>query len=187
MHGKFGLLSPGKRAATVPSFFFLPFVPLCTMFFCFHTTGCEVCTFMTDGSGIFSMRTNVGACRIHEGGGKVRHKQVCTKVDSEGYKNSPSLCSTRGSNLGSSDLNGPKGGRAFWCLPLSGISWTQAVIWLFHLSICSLVLPSPVAHSVLSLFLLLTQSPSYFPEISLIFFSFRDRLFCIALVFSWVF
>ena len=35
----------------------------------------------------------------------VRHKQVCTKVDSEGQKNCPSPSPTRGSNPGFSDLN----------------------------------------------------------------------------------
>ena len=51
-----------------------------------------------------------------------------------------------------------KGGRALSCLPPV---WNlRAVIW-FHHSICSLViLPSPVAHSVISLFLLLARSPS---------------------------
>ena len=41
----------------------------------------------TDGYGIFNMRTNLGACRTHEGGGGGgRHKQVCTSVDSETEK-----------------------------------------------------------------------------------------------------
>ena len=56
----------------------------------------------------------------------------------------------------------------FWCLPPV---WNlRAVIW-FHLSICSLViLPSPVAHSVFSFFLLLAQSPAYFSEMAVHFF-----------------
>ena len=35
----------------------------------------------------------------------VRHKQVCTRVDSEEQKNGLSPCPTRGSNPGSSDSN----------------------------------------------------------------------------------
>ena len=53
----------------------------------------------TDGFGIFTMHTNLG------GGRGVRHKQVCTRVDSEGQKNRPSPCPTRGSNPRSSDFN----------------------------------------------------------------------------------
>ena len=49
------------------------------------------------------------------------------------------------------------------------------------------ILPSPVAHSVLSLFLLFAQSPAYFTEMSLYVFVSRDRLFCIALDFSCCF
>ena len=37
---------------------------------------------------IFNMRTNVAACHTRRG---VRHKQVCTRVDSEGQKNYSSL------------------------------------------------------------------------------------------------
>ena len=49
---------------------------------------------------------------------------------------------------------------------LSHVWNLRTLIW-FHLPTCSLVLlPSPVAHSVLSLFLILTQPPAYFAEIS---------------------
>ena len=56
---------------------------------------------------------------------------------------------------------------SFWCPPPPSLPvWNlYAVIW-FHLCSCSLViLPSPVAHSVF-LFLLLAQSPTYFPSIN---------------------
>ena len=48
----------------------------CTVFSCFHTTGCEAYSVMTDGYRIFNMHTKGG----------VRHKQVCTRVDPEGYR-----------------------------------------------------------------------------------------------------
>ena len=71
----------------------------------------------------------------------------------------------------------------FWCL-LPDPCWNRRAVMWFHLSICSLViLPSLVAYSIFSLFLLLAQSPAYFPEISVFFFSSSDRLFCIAFVF----
>ena len=37
------------------------------MFTCFSTTGCEACSFTTDGSGIFNVSAHLGACRTHEG------------------------------------------------------------------------------------------------------------------------
>ena len=49
------------------------------------------------------MRTNLGACCAHEGG--VRHKQVCTRVDSDGQKLFLTLPRRRESNPGSSDLS----------------------------------------------------------------------------------
>ena len=74
-----------------------------------------------------------------------------------------------------------KGGRALLMPPPPPVWNLRAVIW-FHLSICCLaILPSPAAHSVFSL-PWLTQSPAYFPEMSLNFFFSRDRLFCITLV-----
>ena len=45
-------------------------------------------------------------------------------------------------------------------------------------------LSSPAVHSVFSWFLLLAQSPAYFPEISFNFFFLKISLFCIGLVFS---
>ena len=102
MHRKFGLLSPGKvssHSTALPSFF-----SLCVVFLFFHTTDCEAYSFTIDGYGIFNASTNLGA---HEGG--VRHKQVYTRVDSEGQKKGfcSSPCSARGSNPGSSDLVNP--------------------------------------------------------------------------------
>ena len=35
------------------------------VFLCDHTTGCEAYSFMTDGYGIFNVRTNLGACSIY--------------------------------------------------------------------------------------------------------------------------
>ena len=42
---------------------------------------------------------------VHYTGTGVRHKQICTRVDSEGQKNCSSPCATRGSNSGSWCLN----------------------------------------------------------------------------------
>ena len=71
-------------------------------------------------------------------------------------------------------LCGPKGGWALLMSPPYLQSQGRHLIPSFY--------PSPVAHSVFSLFLLLARSPAYFPEVSLNLFS-RDRLFCIALMF----
>ena len=38
------------------------------VFLCGHTTGCEAYFCTTDGYGILNLRTNVGACRTHDGG-----------------------------------------------------------------------------------------------------------------------
>ena len=48
---------------------------------------CEAYSFTADGYGIFNVRTNLGVCCMREGG--VRHKQVCTRVDSEGQEKLP--------------------------------------------------------------------------------------------------
>ena len=104
MHGEFGPFSPGKassHSARNPPCFFL----LCAVFSWFHTTGCEAYSFTTDGYGIFNVRTNVRACRRHEGGSGTNRYIICTRVDSEGQQNCPSPCPTRGSNPGPSDLN----------------------------------------------------------------------------------
>ena len=60
MHGKLGLLSPGKARM---HFF------LCAVFSYFRTTGCEAYFFFTtDGYGIFNVITNLGVCRTHKWG-----------------------------------------------------------------------------------------------------------------------
>ena len=103
--GNRGFFPRGKRAAIVwryPGFISLS--PVCTVFSCFHTAGCEAYSFTTYEYGIFNVRTNLAACRTHEGG--VRHKQVCTRLDSEGLgEKTLSRCPARGSNPGCSDLN----------------------------------------------------------------------------------
>ena len=59
-----GCFPQGKWAAIVwhyPAFFFFFFF-LCVMFSCFHTTGCEAYSFVTDVYGIFNMHTHLGEC-----------------------------------------------------------------------------------------------------------------------------
>ena len=56
------------------------------VFSCFHTAGCEACSFTTDRYGIFNVRTYSGLCSIHDGGSGT-YIQVCTRVASEGPKN----------------------------------------------------------------------------------------------------
>ena len=80
MHGKFGLLSSGKASShrtALPSLFFYSVQYVSS---CLHATGCQPYFFTTPGYGIFNVRT-LGACRYTLRG--VRHKQVCTRVDSE--------------------------------------------------------------------------------------------------------
>ena len=70
----FGLLSFKKVSShrtSPPSFLF--FLPLCAVFLCFHTNGCEVCYFTTDEYGSFNVCTNL-VHAIHTG----TCKQVCT-------------------------------------------------------------------------------------------------------------
>ena len=77
---KRSLLLKSSCSTAPPSF---GFFPLCAVFSCFDTTGCEAYSFATDGYGIFMA--------MHVKGG-VRHKQVCAKVvsvDSEGQKTVP--------------------------------------------------------------------------------------------------
>ena len=38
------------------------------VFLCDHTTGCEAHSFMTDGYGIFNVRTHLGTSQTYEGG-----------------------------------------------------------------------------------------------------------------------
>ena len=68
---------------------------------------------MTDGYGIFNVRTNLGVHHTHEGGSGTT--QVYTRADLEKQKNCPSSCFAKGSNPGSSDLNSD-------ALPLSYVS-----------------------------------------------------------------
>ena len=49
-----------------------------------HTTVCQAYSFTTDGYGIFNVRNTFRVRAVHTKGG--RHKQVCTRVDSEGQK-----------------------------------------------------------------------------------------------------
>ena len=72
------------------------------IFLCDNTTGCEAYSFFTtDGCGIFIVCRNVGVSYTQWG---VRHKQICTRIDSGGQKNSASPCPAKGSNPGSSDF-----------------------------------------------------------------------------------
>ena len=87
------------------------------MFSCFNTTGCEAYSFTTDGYGIFSVLTNLRACRTHEGegggsggeggrgGGSDTNKsaQELIQRDIKTVSHSASPCV--GSNPGSSDYN----------------------------------------------------------------------------------
>ena len=61
MHGNFGgCFTPGKASshstAALPSFVILFLI--CSVFACFHTTGCEAYSFTTDGYGIVNVRTH---------------------------------------------------------------------------------------------------------------------------------
>ena len=68
MHGKF-IRAAFPEESEQPQYGAtqLGFVPLCFVCSCLHTAGCQAYSFPTDGYGIFN----------------VRHKQVCTRVDSE--------------------------------------------------------------------------------------------------------
>ena len=67
---------------------------------CDCTTDCEVSSFTTCGYGSFDVCTKFG-CMLYMYMKGVRHKEACTRVDSEGQKNCPSPCFARGSNPGS--------------------------------------------------------------------------------------
>ena len=96
MHRKCGCFPLEKRAAIVRHYLAC-FFSLRAVFLCFHTASCEANSFTTDGYGIFDVHTNLDVCRTH--------KQVCTRVDSQGQTNFSSPCPARGSNPGSSDFN----------------------------------------------------------------------------------
>ena len=72
------------RKSEQPFYGPVPFFPLCAAFSYFHATGCDAYYFTTDGYGIFNVRTNVGACRTHEGGSGINRS---AQVDSEGQEN----------------------------------------------------------------------------------------------------
>ena len=129
MHGKFELVFPGKastHSVALPSFF----PPLCAVFSCFHTTGCEANPFTTDGYGIFNAHPNLGACRTHEvGSGTNKSAQELTRRDRKtDFHSDPA----RGSNPGCAHLNSnslitelrapalPAVGKVF-CISLQGI------------------------------------------------------------------
>ena len=61
------------------------------VFLCEHASGCEAYSFTTDGYGIFNARTNLPACRTRVGR-CYEHKQLCTKIDSEGLTLLFTLC-----------------------------------------------------------------------------------------------
>ena len=72
------------------------------VFSCFHTAGCEACSFTTDRYGIFNVRTYSGLCSIHDGGsGTYTSAQELPRRD---QKTCTLPCPARGSNPGSSDL-----------------------------------------------------------------------------------
>ena len=90
-----------KRGAT--QLFFLFSCVQCFLS-CFWPTGCEAYSFTTDGYGIFTVRTHLGARVPYtdtKGGGQTQN-QICTRrVDSEGQKIcSLTLDQPRGPNPG---------------------------------------------------------------------------------------
>ena len=82
----------GKRAAIVRRY--SDSLLLRAVFSCFHTTGCEAYSFTKDGYG--GSLTCAHFWCVPYTCKEVRHKQVCTRVDSEGYKSCSSHCPTRG-------------------------------------------------------------------------------------------
>ena len=89
MHGAFGIRSPGKassRSTALPRFFFF----LSALFSYSYTTGCQAYCFTTDGYGSLNLAHKFGCVPYTRRG--VRHKRVCTSVDSEGQKNCPPPC-----------------------------------------------------------------------------------------------
>ena len=103
MHGKCGLLFPGKansHSTALPSLV----VFVCAVFAYVHTTGCDAYSFTTDEYGIFNLRTNLGAWRVHEGGsGTNKSAQELTRRDIK--ENCVSPHPARESNHWSEELN----------------------------------------------------------------------------------
>ena len=70
--GNYGLFYAGKASshntALVSFKIYIKKPPLCAVFSCFYSTGCEAYSFTTDEYGMFTMRTNVGVCSTHEKG-----------------------------------------------------------------------------------------------------------------------
>ena len=105
MHRKIRLVSPGKTSShstALPSFF-----SSCVQCFCVSiplVVRPTILQHMVMGS-VFLRAQKFGSVPYTQRG--VRHKQVCTRVDSERRrpKTCPSPCPARGSNPGSSDLN----------------------------------------------------------------------------------
>ena len=107
MHEKFGLLSPGKASSHSKA---LPSFSSCVQ--CFHVSILPAVT-----PTLLLRQMDMGSLTCAEEKcakfasvppytrRKVRHKQGCIRVDSEGQKNCFSSCPARGSNLGFSDLN----------------------------------------------------------------------------------
>ena len=67
MYGCFSWGKASSHSTALPRFFScLVFLPLWTVFSCFHTTSYEAYSFTTDGYGIFNVSTNLGVCFTHE-------------------------------------------------------------------------------------------------------------------------
>ena len=115
--------------------------PLCVMFSCFYATGCKTYSFTADGYDIFNVRTHLGASRSLLARTGVRHKHVCTRVDSEWQKKKSPPCPARGSNPGSSHFNFDA---------LTNVPWSPYFIFtegnigycftLYRIAICYIVL-----------------------------------------------
>ena len=115
MHAKFWLLPPGK--ASSHSTGYPAFVFSCAVFSCLrlHPPAVRPTLVRQMDMGYLTC-AQVCLRAVHtKGGGAVRHKQVCTRVDSEGHKTPhphPSPRPTNVSNPGSSDLNSDSNHRA---------------------------------------------------------------------------
>ena len=66
--------------------------PVYAVLLCDRTTGCEAYSFTTDGYGIFNVRTPFGCVSYVYTRRRIRHTQVCTRVDSERQTNCSSPC-----------------------------------------------------------------------------------------------